>query len=219
MNEHNCPITCKNKRVASKWLGANYLYEYKGIHAMKLMDLKSLTKIDLKVDMSLTQIRRAKLLPIEKFQGDLFEEYGRLWDYLNEIERSNPGSTTQLKFNRPSPKLLPIFERLYISFDCLKKGCLRGCRKIIGLDGCFLKGTIKGELLAAVGRDENNQMFPVAWSVVTWENKVTWNWFIQLLAKELDLKDGFGWTIITDQQKVLSSFIILFYFPLKYMVR
>ena len=112
MNEHNCPVTCKNKRVTSKWSVANHLYKYKGIHAMKLMDLKSLIKTDLKVDMSLTQIRRAKLLSIEKFQGDLFEEYGRLWDYLVEIERSNLGSTTQLEVNRFIPKSLPIFETL-----------------------------------------------------------------------------------------------------------
>ena len=42
-------------------------------------------------------------------------------------------------------------------------------------------------------------MFLVTWSIVTCENKEMWNWFIQLLEKDLDLKDGFGWTIITDQ--------------------
>ena len=61
-------------------------------------------------------------------------------------------------------------------------------------------------MLAAVGRDGNNQMFPIAWSVVTSENKVTWNWFIDLLIKDLDMKNGDGWTIITDQQKVNCLF-------------
>ena len=30
----------------------------------------------------------------------------------------------------------------------------------------FLKGLMKGQSLVAVGRDENNQMFPIAWLVV-----------------------------------------------------
>ncbi|GJS16985.1 hypothetical protein Tco_0411457 [Tanacetum coccineum] len=47
----------------------------------------------------------------------------------------------------------------------MKDGWTAGCRKVIGLDGCFLKGTINGELLTAMGRDANNQMFPIAWAV------------------------------------------------------
>ncbi|GKD25624.1 putative integrase, partial [Tanacetum coccineum] len=46
--------------------------------------------------------------------------------------------------------------------------------KVIGLDGCFLKGTCRGELLTAMGRDGNNQMFPIAWAVVNVENTDNW---------------------------------------------
>nr|GEW85361.1 hypothetical protein CTI12_AA204890 [Tanacetum cinerariifolium] len=46
-----------------------------------------------------------------------------------------------------------------------KKGWNTGCRKVIGLDGCFLKRTCRGELLTAMGRDGNNKMFPIAWAV------------------------------------------------------
>ncbi|GKA74366.1 hypothetical protein Tco_0780668 [Tanacetum coccineum] len=35
----------------------------------------------------------------------------------------------------------------------------KACR---GLDGCFLKGLKKGQLLTCVGRDANDQMYPVA---------------------------------------------------------
>lgn len=54
------------------------------------------------------------------------------------------------------------FERMYICFVALKEGFAKGCRKFIGLDGCFLKSYVKGELLAAIGRDGNNRMFPIA---------------------------------------------------------
>ncbi|GKU87071.1 hypothetical protein SLEP1_g1521 [Rubroshorea leprosula] len=37
---------------------------------------------------------------------------------------------------------------------------------VIGVDGAFLKGAYKGVLLVAVGRDANDRMYPLAWSVV-----------------------------------------------------
>jgi len=88
----------------------------------------------------------------------------------------------------------------------LSDGCKRGCGKVIGLDGCFLKGKIKGELLTAIGRDANNQVYPIAWAVVDVENKPNWTWFIDLLRDDLDLHDGRGLVVISDQHKVSIYF-------------
>lgn len=94
-------------------------------------------------------------------------------------------------------------------------GFKAGCRKVIGLDGCFFKGACQGELLAAIGRDANNQMYPVAWAVVEQETRENWEWFLEFLMKDLEINDdGAGWVFISDQQKVTSSFLpysILFY--------
>ncbi|KAG8489070.1 hypothetical protein CXB51_017044 [Gossypium anomalum] len=60
---------------------------------------------------------------------------------------------------------LPHFKRYYVCFDALKRGWKAGCRHLIGLDGSFLKGLFKSEFLIVVGRDANNQMFPIAWAV------------------------------------------------------
>ncbi|KAF7836002.1 putative MULE transposase domain-containing protein [Senna tora] len=57
------------------------------------------------------------------------------------------------------------FQRLYFCLDACKKSFLT-CRKIIGLDGCFLKGGHGCQLLSAVGRDPNDQMLPLAFAVV-----------------------------------------------------
>ena len=59
-----------------------------------------------------------------------------------------------------------VFQQLYVCSSALKQGFKAGCRKVIGLDGCFFKGACQGELLAAIARDANNQMYPVAWAVV-----------------------------------------------------
>ncbi|XP_050238794.1 uncharacterized protein LOC126680332 [Mercurialis annua] len=200
---HTCLVTFKNRRVGTKWLAKNYLNKYKCIGHMRLVDLKSLIKTDLKLDMSLTKVSRAVSQAQILQEGEIKAEFAVLWDYLGEIIRSNPGSTALMKVERPLPESPPVFKRLFISFDCLKKGMLHGCRRVIGLDGCFLKGLVKGEILAAVGRDGNNQMFPVAWALVDTERRETWDWFIRLLADGLELGTGAGWCIITDQQKGL----------------
>ncbi|CAI9278733.1 unnamed protein product [Lactuca saligna] len=84
---------------------------------------------------------------------------------------------------------------------------MRGCKRVIGLDGCFLKGQCKGELLTAIGRDGNNQVYPIAWVVVDVENKDNWEWFINLLMKDLGLELGEGLTVISDQHKGLVEVV------------
>jgi hypothetical protein len=56
----------------------------------------------------------------------------------------------------------------------MKRGFLEGCKPIIGVDGCFLKGPFKGQLLSAVGRDGNNNMYPIAFAIVEAEVKDSW---------------------------------------------
>ncbi|MBA0776120.1 hypothetical protein Gotri_011169, partial [Gossypium trilobum] len=55
------------------------------------------------------------------------------------------------------PESPPHFKRFYVCFEALKKGWKEGCRPILGLDGCFLKGPFKGKLLATVGINGNYQ--------------------------------------------------------------
>ncbi|PPS11495.1 hypothetical protein GOBAR_AA09150 [Gossypium barbadense] len=103
---------------------------------------------------------------------------------------------------------LPHFKRYYVCFDALKRGWKVGCRSLIGLDGCFLKGPFKSEFLTVVGRDANNQMFPIAWAMVEVECTDSWTWFLSLLSTDLGLEDGYGYTIIRNQQEV-SKYAIL----------
>lgn len=68
-----------------------------------------------------------------------------------------------------------------------KRVFMPGCRRIIGLDGCHLKGPFGCQLLIAVGMDPNDGMFPVAWSVVDAENTDNWLWFIEKLKEDLNI--------------------------------
>ncbi|GJZ50769.1 calcium/proton exchanger [Tanacetum coccineum] len=60
-----------------------------------------------------------------------------------------------------------------------------------------------GELLTAMGRDANNQIYPISWAVVRVENAENWSWFLALLQDDLALNDGTCITIISDSHKGL----------------
>lgn len=49
-----------------------------------------------------------------------------------------------------------------------------------------------GELLSTVGRDGNNQMFPIAWAVVESENKDSWSWFLKFLIDDIRMEQRAG---------------------------
>ncbi|RZB92676.1 hypothetical protein D0Y65_024575 [Glycine soja] len=57
------------------------------------------------------------------------------------------------------------------------------------------------------GKDGNNQMFPIAYAVVEYENYLSWKWFVDLLIADLDgIQEG-CWVFIYDQQKGLVEVI------------
>ncbi|CAI9259748.1 unnamed protein product [Lactuca saligna] len=155
---------------------------------------------------SIGQCRNAKKFALSEIEVTLKEHYSRLWDYGTEIKRANPGSTVSMEVDN-MPDGSTMFKRFYVCFRGVRDGWVEGCRRVIGIDGWFLKGICKGELLAAVGRDSNNHMFPIGWAVVTVENKETWKWFLDLLMDDIERGNGNGLTILSDGHKGLIEAI------------
>ncbi|GKU99781.1 hypothetical protein SLEP1_g12576 [Rubroshorea leprosula] len=162
---------------------------------------------ELHLEIAISQARRAKQLIIKEFQGDCKKEYSKLFDYRREILTRNPTSTVEIYEERPTPDSNPVFIRFYICFAALREGFLTGCRPIIGLDGAFLKGPTKGQLLSVVAKDPNNQMYSVAWAIVECERTDSWTWFLKLLGTDLMIGDGENFTFLSNQQKGLINAI------------
>ncbi|KAL0391443.1 UNVERIFIED_CONTAM: hypothetical protein Slati_4529400 [Sesamum latifolium] len=99
---------------------------------------------------------KAKKYALELIKGDVKEQYSRLYDYCHTVVKHNPGSSLFMKLNKELNP--PVLQRMYFCLKGMKDGFLDGCRPIIGLDGCFLKGLYKGQLLAAIGRDPNENI-------------------------------------------------------------
>ncbi|KAK6777852.1 hypothetical protein RDI58_024570 [Solanum bulbocastanum] len=155
-----------------------------------------------------TQAYMAKRKALDLITGTKEEQFDMLWDYCLEQRRSNTGTTCILMLDE-NPKTMvngiKRFLRLYICFAACKQGFLAGCRAIIGVDGCHLKGHQKGsQLLTAVGIDGNDNIYPIAFAIVEGELKETWKWFLTLLDEDLGISQNpFAWTFISDKQKGL----------------
>nr|GMD22426.1 Transposase, MuDR, plant [Ipomoea batatas] len=170
---------------------------------MKARNIRALVRKQMGLTIDLPKARRAKLIVMKEIQQSYIDEFKRLREYADELLSTNIGSTVKLEVDRSTPDEPAIFHRMYICFGAIKENFMHGCRPIIGLDGCFLKGLVKGQLLVAVGRDGNNQMFPIAWSIIQGrENTDNWKWFLNLLKADLGIIDGMEWTIMSDMQKV-----------------
>lgn len=152
--------------------------------------------------------RKARFIIVGAMVGDYREEFRRLFDYRDCTLQTNLGSTCVIdvftEVEALGKPIKHIFKGMYVCFTAMKEGFSEGCRKCIGLDGCFLKGVFKGQILAAVVKNANNQIYPLAWAVVHNETITTWTWFLELLIKDLNLQQGKGIAIVADMQKVCS---------------
>ncbi|KAL0433329.1 UNVERIFIED_CONTAM: hypothetical protein Slati_2667200 [Sesamum latifolium] len=144
----------------------------------------------------------AKRSALKQIHGVDCKQYTKLWDCYETVRVKNPSN--KLLLRRKEGSDAPVFERMYFSLHAMKAGFLDGWRPIIGLDGCFLKTLYAGQLLVAVERDDNDNMWPIALAVVPVENREMWTWFLIELLEDLGgIEQSHQWTFISDRQKGL----------------
>ena len=88
-------------------------------------------------------------------------------------------------------------------------------RSLVGIDACFLKGPYKVMLMTAMGLNENNCQFSLAYGVAPCENEKGWNLFIHALVVALDATENSShYTFMSDRHKVRKG--LLCNAPIKY---
>ncbi|KAJ9542528.1 hypothetical protein OSB04_029034 [Centaurea solstitialis] len=152
-DEHTCSRNFKyGSLINYKWIGSKFGHRIRCNPEIKLVEIAELVLKKYKCQVTPSICSRARSWALNEYQKSLEEHYGLLRSYGDELLRSNPGSTVKLDVT-----VNPV-EKTY--FDRFYEGWKIGCRRIIALDGCFLKGVCGGELLTAIGRDGNNHIFP-----------------------------------------------------------
>ncbi|XP_059294561.1 uncharacterized protein LOC132047549 [Lycium ferocissimum] len=133
--------------------------------------------------------------------------YAVLDAYRYMLRSANPGSKTALKVDANGK-----FKYFFVAYKAWMLGFAQ-MRKVIAVDGTFLKSKYEGVLLSAVAQDAENHVFPVAFCVVDKECDASYKYFFEQMRSFVD--DTKELCIIYDRHQVskrrfqLSSFISL----------
>ncbi|XP_023636066.1 uncharacterized protein LOC111829983 [Capsella rubella] len=115
------------------------------------------------------------------------------------IRRANPGTLTRLEVDDNNR-----FKSVFIAFGASIDG-FPFMRKVIVVDGTFLKGKYLGTLLIATTQDGNYNIFPLVFAVVDTEKDDSCEWFFRQLS--CVIPDDEGPAIIFDRHKSIGKAI------------
>jgi hypothetical protein len=197
---HNCGKHHKNKRATIKWAAKRYLNNFRDQQDWKASALKEQIRRDYKINFTLLSCHRAKRMALDIINGRHHEQYKHAREYALALMKWNPGTSAYIQRDGI------FFQRMYVSLDACKKGFLAACRPMICLDACFIKSEFGGQLHIAIGRDANDDLYPIAFAVCESESRATWTWFITTLLADLEGEREHLWSFMSDRQKV-SMFI------------
>ncbi|KAM0913678.1 hypothetical protein ACQ4PT_012023 [Festuca glaucescens] len=200
IKKHSCSKTFKVHAFSSRFLANKYLETFRADQDMSTKNFSRIVQKDWNMTPSRPKLQRARRLAMKMIYGDEEGQYKLLWDYANEIRRSNPGSTFYLSLDQNAR-----FRRAYMCLEASKRGFLTGCRPIIFVDGCHIKTRYRGQLLTAVGMDPNDCIFPIAIAAVEVEDTENWVWFLETLKHDLGIVNTTPWTVMSDKHKGLIS--------------
>ncbi|RYR78720.1 hypothetical protein Ahy_A01g003574 isoform D [Arachis hypogaea] len=168
--KHTCGRDYSGRLASSSWVSQKIITNISR-GEMKIATVIQTIQDKYMANISVTKAYWARRKARKEVHDRDILQYGKLRDYCTEIMRTNPGSTTQILVDRPSITHQPRFMRMYMCLNSVKQGFLAGCRPIIGVDGCHLKGDHGQQLLVAVGRDPNDNYFPIAVAAVEAETR------------------------------------------------
>lgn len=163
-------------RATRGWVGNIIKEKLKFSPNYKPKDIATDIEREYGIHLNYSQAWRAKEIAREQLQGSYKEAYSQLPSFCEKIVETNPGSLATFATKEDSS-----FHRLFVSFHASIYGFQQGCRPLLFLDNTVLYAKYQGTLLAAVGVDGNDGVFPVAFAVVDEETDDNWHWFLSEL--------------------------------------
>ncbi|XP_071938294.1 uncharacterized protein [Coffea arabica] len=180
---HTCIRVCFNND--HRGLSSDIIAEHIIPHIMngpvyKIKEIQASVKQEFHCDVSYKKAWYARRRAIDILYGDWPTSISQLPTYIQELQRSNPGTVVVWDHHPSSTPSNIIFDYIFWAFAPTIQG-FRHLKPVICVDGTFLKGPYREKLLVAVGFDANGSLFPLAYALVDEENNRSWPWFMRLL--------------------------------------
>ncbi|XP_010507504.1 PREDICTED: uncharacterized protein LOC104784138 [Camelina sativa] len=137
---------------------------------------------------------------VNEVRGILEKSYAKIPKYLHMLQEANPGTFTNYEIDFDGR-----FKYLFISFGQSRRGFYKAMRKVIVVDGTFLKNKYKGVLLVATAVDGNSNLYPIAFGIADSENDCSWKWFFMQL--KMVIADEEGLSFVLDRHTSIAKSI------------
>ncbi|KAK2437560.1 hypothetical protein QL285_022434 [Trifolium repens] len=111
-SNHDCPRGFVNSQAKTEWVASKLEEKIKIQPKITYLEAYEYIKRDFGVQINETKLFRALKQAREKVEGNYKEQYGLIWDYANELRRSNDGTTTKINVT-PVLEGPPHFKRFY----------------------------------------------------------------------------------------------------------
>ncbi|KAL2895892.1 NEDD4-binding protein 2 [Bienertia sinuspersici] len=154
-----------NRQLKASWVAQQFLEVFKSRPHWPVKEIMDTVRLAYKVIVKKNWAYKVKYLEHRKLHGSMKEHYHKLGRYIEALRSSSP--------------------------ERVKRGWVEGCKRVLCVDGCFLKTFLGGQLLAA--------------AVVEGETNASWACFFAELRKVLDDTDGTNMTLISDEAQAIIN--------------
>ncbi|XP_066162566.1 uncharacterized protein [Oryza sativa Japonica Group] len=128
---------------------------------------------------------RAKQKVLEMRYGTFEASYDNLQRLLATIAQRNSNTYYDMHtFPSTVDPNKSVLQRAFFSLGACMKAFVH-CRPVLCIDGTFLTGKYRGQILTAIGVDGNNQVLPMAFAFVESENTKSWYWFLDRVRRKV----------------------------------
>ena len=164
---HTCVNPCLNRdhhQLDSKLVAAHIQVIIKAQFTLSPAAIQAIVMEKWGYEISYKKALDGKYKAFRHLFGDFSQSYTDLPRMFLAIEQANPGYVVIWKTTSHSVPNNETFQRVFWAFKPSIEG-FANYRLVLSIDGTHLYRKYKGTLLIAMGCDENNQLFPLAFSI------------------------------------------------------
>ncbi|CAL8153334.1 unnamed protein product [Prunus armeniaca] len=179
LDEGECIRDWKSTMMCSKVLSSILAEQIASKPLMKPIEIVKDFKKYYGLDISYHSAWYGKELGRKRVHGDESMSYRHLAWYVGAVLSSNYGSHCTLECDPETSG----FKQIFISFHACIEG-FKYCRPLLFLNGTFIKNKYKGHLLAATGKNGNQDAFEMHIRTLKDEGDAVIREFLKILPKE-----------------------------------
>uniref|UniRef100_A0A0D3BCV1 Uncharacterized protein n=1 Tax=Brassica oleracea var. oleracea TaxID=109376 RepID=A0A0D3BCV1_BRAOL len=199
---HSCEPSSKTsagKTASAKTIGSLIMHKYEGIkEGLKAKDIVQIMRNDYGCEIFDSLAWDSREYAVNAVRGIPEESYGKIPKYLHMLRETNSGTHSSYETG-----VNGRFRYLFIAFGKSIRGFSKVMRRVIVVDGTFLKSKFKGVLLVATAIDGNSNLYPIAFGIVDSENEQSWEWFMRQL--KVVVADDNGLAFISNRQVSIAK--------------